>query len=367
MITLIFRYDDFSARSNTAVESEMFSLFSKYGVPCVVGAIPLVCAGDERDTGVQQYLELPIEKESILREGIAAQLVEVALHGYHHQNLNPNEGGRLREFSGLSTKEQVRRLQDGLTRLEQSGLGPITTFIPPFNAYDSMTVKAVETTGIKCLSAAMFDDVPDSTDLCFMPHTCSILQVKEALDRARVMDEHSIVMPLLHPFDFRESGDPQGRYTFPEFEELLSWIAVQSDVRLATCAAVVADGGCDTGRFVAQREYLRWSLKSWGLPSWSRRFPRTQYLTAAKARGLRRWMVAEAVGCYISTGVASAFVAYALLAVLPVPVAVVRWGMMCAVFAAALALYVRRNPVYFRGAICLVVLLGLTAGAWVAR
>lgn len=367
MITVIFRYDDFSARSDTAFESEMFSLFSKYGVPCVVGAIPLVCAGDERDTGNQQYLELSPEKASIVREGIGAGLIEVALHGYHHQNLNPHEGGRLYEFSGLPVEEQFRRMQKGVGRLEQSGLGPITTFIPPFNAYDSMTVKAVEMSGIKCFSAAMFDDVPQATNLCFLPHTCSILQVKEAIDRARVMYDHSIVMPLLHLFDFKESGDRRWRFTLPELEELLSWIVVQPDVRLATCAALVTDGYCDADRFFAQREYLCWSLKSWGLPSWSVRFPRTQYLTAPKARGLRHRMIAEVVCCYVSTGIVSAFVASALMVVLPVSVTAIQWGMLCVVVAAAFVLSARRNPVYFRGAICFIVLIGLTVGVWVAQ
>ena len=174
-------------------------------------------------------------------------------------------------------------------------------------------------------------------------------------------------MPLLHPFDFKESGDLRGRFTLSEFESLLSWLVTQPDICLTTCSAAAKIGRYDAVRFAQQRKYLLWSLKNWGLPSWAKRFPRTQYLETKTAARLRRRMIFEIFACYAVACIVSAIGASFAREYLVVPKDALRWGATFLTVAATVFTFVRRTPVYFYGTLCLTFLAGFTTGAWVAR
>jgi len=66
MITVFFRYDDYSSRSNTDLEVKYISAFKEAGFCCLFGIIPFAVARDAEDTGSQELLALPSEKAALL-------------------------------------------------------------------------------------------------------------------------------------------------------------------------------------------------------------------------------------------------------------------------------------------------------------
>lgn len=362
MITVIFRYDDFSARSNTALEERLIALLAKHRVPCVIGVVPFVCAGDERDIEEQLHCELPGEKVALLREGVASGMIEPALHGYHHQNGNPDPDGRLREFAGLPFEEQLRRLQSGRAWLERICGTRVETFIPPFNAYDRQTLTALETAGFRTLSAAMFDEAAIETGLAMAPHTCSIVQLRDAIERVRRLPGSGhAVLPLFHPFDFVEADPTSGRIELAQFEELVVWLKTQPDVACTTLSALPKER-FDAARFLTNRAYLRLALHQLALPWWPPRYPRTQYLPIRLAQAFCRRMRLSAglafcglTGVFVLIGAALSHTWAA------VPL---RAGATLVLLAALLTCAVRRRTIYFRTFAVLLALSGIAAGSW---
>jgi len=362
MITVVFRYDDFSARSDTALEKRLIDLFQRYRVPCVFGVVPFVCAGDELDPSGQQYLELSADKVELLRDGVASGTIEPALHGFHHQNYNPELDGRLREFAGLPFEEQHRRLRDGKEWLERICGTVVDTFIPPFNAYDRNTLAALGAAGFRILSAAMFDEADTDVTVALMPHSCSLLKARDAVERARRLPGSDVaVIPLFHPFDFVESDRVKGRIDLDRFEELLVWLKNQPDIEITHFSALAA-AQYDAPRFIANRSYLRLALHQLALPWWPGKYPRTQYLPAPLAKSFYWKMAfysalvyAGIVGTFLMIGMALSLVGAA------VPV---RIASVAAVVAVLIIWLVRGERMYFKTFVLLLALSGVAVGTW---
>ena len=108
-IAVVFRYDDVSCLSSTDMESKLIDAFRERGVRCTFAVIPGACAGDAQGTAAEDAAPLPAAKVEMLAEAMKAGAVEVALHGYAHEN-----------GAGL-TEDQERaifhRAYDVLTRL----------------------------------------------------------------------------------------------------------------------------------------------------------------------------------------------------------------------------------------------------------
>ena len=102
------------------------------------------------------------------------QCVEVALHGFNHQTNRREEAGGNSEFEGLGYDEQYMKISRGKAILEnQLGL-KITTFVPPWNSYDSTTLRVLEVSGFSTISAGLWGTCEGSSRLSFIPSTCSL-------------------------------------------------------------------------------------------------------------------------------------------------------------------------------------------------
>ena len=229
-INVVFRFDDYSARSSTAMEEKIIELFASLNVPVTFGVIPYVCAGGLHNTSPQQVIPLPADKLAILRHGIKNGTVDVALHGYSHQ---ATLSGHYTEFAGLDYYLQVDRLVKGKKFLEQMTGAPVTSFIPPWNKYDLNTIKALDMIGFSAISAKQNALAPKDTQLQFLPASSSPLKLRDAVETARSCPtSQSVIVVLFHEYDFKEMKTRRGTVTFQEFSDLLHWLNSQTDVRI---------------------------------------------------------------------------------------------------------------------------------------
>lgn len=228
-VIVIFRFDDYSSRSSTDMEVKLIDAFVKYNVPCTFGVIPYVYAGNNLDSRTQDILPLSPVKADILKDAIKSGILEVALHGYSHQTIRKIDG--YTEFSGLDYISQVERIAKGKNLLEKMLDTKVTTFIPPWDSYDLNTILALEKQGFRCISASKEGDAKKTSLLKFLPATCNLLQLRDAVKSARLIpDIHPVIIVLFHEFNFLEIDKKRGNLTYKKFVELLGWLSNQKDI-----------------------------------------------------------------------------------------------------------------------------------------
>lgn len=261
------RYDDFSSVSSIELERQFLALCAQYDAPCTFGVVPnyhLPSAKPTENMGTLNH-----EKKELLRQGIAQGIVEVALHGFNHQSI----GGKTKsEFHGLSLEAQNKLIAQGKSILE-GAVGPIQTFIPPWNSYDQNTLSALKANGFKVLSAAS-NGLPDKDDqLILIPATCLIEDLKMAVEKALQLSKlyplcRPMVVGYFHPYDFIENNPQRGRFTLGDFEKILRWLRTHPEVDIQAIHKM----GYQT-KF-GSKEYVTFSFLARLLPSSLEKFLR---------------------------------------------------------------------------------------------
>src|SRR5262245_9964918 len=140
-IAVVFRYDDFSARSDSSLEERILRAFRDRRMRCTVAVIPLIARRSVYDPSPQERAPLPREKAELLRSAIRDGTVEVAQHGLSHQarrdgmleELPGRIAGFESEFAGASRAEQEREIARGKRALEEALGSPVKTFVPPWD------------------------------------------------------------------------------------------------------------------------------------------------------------------------------------------------------------------------------------------
>lgn len=230
-ITVVFRYDDYFSLSSTEIESKIMGTFHKYALPCTFGVTPFVCAGDIHDPSLQDVVPLTPLKADMLKNVISANLLEVALHGYSHQTNHLWTHRRFSEFLGLDYQSQEEKISKGKSFLEETLNTTITTFIPPWNTYDLNTVKILEKLGFTCISTYIRRKIKKSRKLKFLPYTCDIHRLRDAVESARCsQDPQPVIVTLFHEYDFMEIDKKRGNLSFQDFDELLAFFSSQKDI-----------------------------------------------------------------------------------------------------------------------------------------
>ena len=229
-ITVVFRYDDYSALSSTNLELRIINAFRSMDASITFGVIPFVCKGDVIDPSPQDVVPMTSMKGDILKTAFKDEILEIALHGYSHQTINTKQGT---EFSGLDYISQVERLSKGKKLLEGITGAPVTTFIPPWNRYDLNTLLALKELAFSTLSAERGGEITKESLLNFLPVTCSLLQLRDAVKAARSSsDTQPVIVVLFHEYEFQDINEKSGNITFQEFSDLLKWLNSERDVRL---------------------------------------------------------------------------------------------------------------------------------------
>jgi len=249
-VTVVLRYDDYSARSDTAVERRLFESFRSRGIPLVVGVIPCIGATGRDDGEV-----LPREKADLLREAVETGTVDVAVHGYSHVKT-----GWWTELAGLPYEEQLFRLQRGRGLLKEATGVETATCIPPYNAYDRDTLRAMQQVGYACLCAGKIGPAGDGM-LRFLPSTCGFGLARRAIESAARGAHPRIVVILFHAFDLAgsERSDSADFLGWSAFDDFLDWVLRQESVTVRGINELLdSDTDLSARRFVANRR-LSWA------------------------------------------------------------------------------------------------------------
>ena len=109
MISIIFRFDDFSALSNTELENQILTIFKETNSTLTIGVIPFVCEGNKEKICKQESIPLLENKLEILKKGINKGYIDVALHGNTHQTIKEFPRS---EFLGLNYEQQFKKIKD---------------------------------------------------------------------------------------------------------------------------------------------------------------------------------------------------------------------------------------------------------------
>ncbi len=299
-IHIIFRLDDYSSRSNTAMELKVIDEFKKYQLPCVFSVIPFHKT-EKTGEPIGGEVPLTLAKASILENIVARGMLQVALHGYAHRRIPKRNLKHSDEFSGLSYMEQLKKIRDGKKYLEKITGLTLFAFVPPYNGYDRNTLKALEATGFDTISADIFGVVDKYSKLHFVPFTANLIQLRNAVELARnSSDPHALITVLFHLPDFLELEDAGGRgkLTFQDFDALLSWVKSQKDLRVVTFdQAIQSNLDLSASHFVLYKRFFKiYSL----VPSFFHRSLRGVYFSKEVLSGLWVWACLYALGYLLS-------------------------------------------------------------------
>ena len=234
-ITVVFRYDDISEISNTSLENDLISTFQNNNIAFTVAVIPFVFNGYQGDPSQEQAdaenIPLGLEKFELLNSAVQDGRVEVTMHGYSHQTI-PAEGGH-REFEGLDYASQYKKISAGVEYLNDRLDIPVNTFVPPWNRYDTNTLRALEELGFTVISANQSGVPMGSSPLSFLPSTCELNDLqKTVVDARKSVDPHPVIMVLFHQFDILGNEVNIPLMDFVEFTSLLEWLKDQNDVEI---------------------------------------------------------------------------------------------------------------------------------------
>lgn len=365
-VTLVFRYDDFSSDSPDEVEEKLIDAFAQNQMPCTLGVIPFVTTGSFRDPTPCESQPLSEAKVKMLKRGIKNGAVDISLHGCYHRTTRPQSPHT--EFAGLPEEAQIEKISMGKDFLEDLLGIPVTVFIPPWNSYDVNTVVALEKTGILCLSANRAGMVSQGRSLKYLPITIELPDVRRAVDEARRSDDPApIVAVLMHPYDFKESGDSRGKIDATDLQGELSWLSRQDDVDVLSISEL-ANQSADLGpdRFWANAPF---SFECVAPPFVQATTERTFYLSLKSARVLRRLNQGSILLFYAVSALIFALAGYGASKLLigfseRLPYLLSNLIIIVLIAYATHALLKRR--VFFRGLLFCVANLGFFIGNWIA-
>jgi hypothetical protein len=306
-------------------------------------------------------------KADILSKAMGTGILETALHGFSHQTIR--ESGGYTEFHGLTYNGQMEKIVKGKNFLEEVLNKEVTTFIPPYGSYDLNTIRCLEELKFKCISAGISGDVLEYSSLKFLPASCDLPQLRDAIETAKNLAEaQSVIIVLFHEYDFIEINKKRGKLTYQEFVELLNWLTSLENVHIVSISqAVKRIEDLSTRRFIYNKSLFR--LRLLIPPLLSKLYPKHVgiYLTSETAREIKAklWIVVSIY--YLTILILTAAMAFwAGLFIFPKSRTVTLMS-KCGGLALLLlfSIYALHNlSVNYRGTTVIAVLLGGCIGVW---
>jgi len=241
MVSICFRFDDASAKSDHKLEHKVFDVFARLNVPLCVAVIPFA--------GASKPVPLSHQNAPHLFDAARAGAIEIALHGHSHRHRGNDARGRRTEFSGLHPAEQTRLIREGMHHLASAFNHRIKGFVPPWNTYDAWTTQALAEAGFEFLSAG-FDVLRYGRLPVVVPITCTLRTARIAIQKASCFEWLApVVVVVFHTDDFMEHryaprhDESWPAMSLPELEALLGWIKakpglhVEALSHMAICSA----------------------------------------------------------------------------------------------------------------------------------
>lgn len=239
-VPIIFRYDDYCASDDPdrlLVDERILDIHSRYGVPIVLGVIP-----EQNPSG--DYPTAPLiedeQRMTLLRTIMDQGLVEIALHGYTHENLVSE--GRPSEFTGLPRDEQMKRIIQGKKSLEEWLDIEVDVFIPPFNTYDNTTLEILNQEGFRIISAGK-SSAPEAVDLISIPYWILLrsIDINLLLKEAEKSESFHPIVFLIHEYDFFESNSRQAVISLDDYEQAVSRVSSSNNLYGTTFSQLADD------------------------------------------------------------------------------------------------------------------------------
>lgn len=167
---------------------------------------------------------------------LSSENIEIVLHGLTHQDINHNG-----EFGGLDSIESMLRIKQGKFVLQTAVHKEITTFIPPFNSYNSYAERAMLQNGISILSADIYNKAYHE-ELQYYPETLGHLMEQKGIwcaAREAIMncyEPNAICVVMFHAYDLPEER------TWRILEQLLDDCKQSQSVELYTFQSLYKSG-----------------------------------------------------------------------------------------------------------------------------
>ncbi len=259
---VIFRYDDFSADPNgirTPLREQVWqgeqkadAFFAKYHFPHVLAVVPGSVAVNEYPGwvgGAEFSVEQDPEKVLWLRRAVQEGRVEAAQHGFCHQR-NTAAGHSPGEFREISYERQLQKLQEGKAILMRAleGRRP-TVFIPPFNAWDGNTTRALRQEGFSVLFMNRAYFYESMKGLNILPQAFGLRKLEKMSDSDLLsLPDGSVLAILYHPVDLAVFPDSiktgaANQYFSPErFDRLLSRLSRMPGIEVTTPSRLLQQG-----------------------------------------------------------------------------------------------------------------------------
>ena len=226
-IHVVFRLDDPTLQYDS-VSIRALKLFNHKQVPLSIAIVSC------------DKLEQPIlpvtHDDSLYLSELQNDNIELTLHGLTHQDIN-FQG----EFGGLTYAEAAKRIRIGGGILQQCTSREITTFIPPFNAYNDSTLVAMLDNGLHILSADMYGPATNP-NIQYYPETLGHLMAQKGIWNAaedaifgcRAKDAICVVM--FHAYDLPDEQ------SWEQLESLLDACKADKNVELHTFRSLYESG-----------------------------------------------------------------------------------------------------------------------------
>lgn len=230
-VHVVFRVDDPSPVCDS-VSMRVVQLFNAKQVPLTIAMLPC--------DSCENTITPPISTTSQYVAAIQQDNIGLALHGLTHQNIN-GAG----EFGGLDSTEAVRRIAKGKQALQAIFDKQITTFIPPFNAWNEHTLTAMRMHGMNVISADMFTPIyADSVH--YFPETLGHLMAQKGMWRAAeetimgCKENNAVCVVMFHAYDLPDEQ------SWEQLESLLDACKGNEDVQCHTYQSLYASGNTST-------------------------------------------------------------------------------------------------------------------------
>lgn len=226
-IHVVFRLDDPTPVCDS-VSMRVVQLFNAKQVPLTIAMVPC--------DSCENTITPPISTTSQYVTAIQQDNIELALHGLTHQNIN-GAG----EFGGLDSTEAMRRIAKGKQALQAIFDKQISTFIPPFNAWNKHTLTAMRMHGMNVISADMFTPIyADSVH--YFPETLGHLMAQKGMWRAAeeaIMgceEKEAACVVMFHAYDLPDEQ------SWEQLESLLDACKANEEVQCHTYQSLLESG-----------------------------------------------------------------------------------------------------------------------------
>ena len=226
MIRIALRFDDPSPSSNHVLEAAIIDTLASRRCSATLAVVPF-----KRLNG--NLVALTKEHAVHLVDAVDRGTVEIALHGFSHEQRGSAPHGRPSEFAGLALADQIDLIARGLLRLKEVFGERISGFVPPWNSFDAATLSALEKLGFRYLSGGWEAPLTYRGKMAILPRTCTLANLEAAVREARRARLPSpVIIVVMHHYDFSESGDAKASIDVPAFDRLMRWLTQEPDIEI---------------------------------------------------------------------------------------------------------------------------------------